>query len=250
MPHPSLAGLRVLLTRPQGDGGDDWAAAFATAGAEPISYPTIAIAPPESWQPLDDAVSRLDGYDWIVFTSQTTVAFVLGRLPGQRFAATMRARIAVVGQSTARAVEVGGGKVALLPSDSRQEGLALGLASVAAGTRILLPMAASGRALLAESLGSQGCMVDVVTAYQIVPRAELPPPPAFDVATFASPSALRAYLDHAGAASLAGKTVGVIGPTTAKEAAANGIAPVVAQTPDVDSLIFAVAQSRTTQGDP
>jgi uroporphyrinogen III methyltransferase / synthase len=250
MPHTPLAGLRVLLTRPQSEGADDWAAAFMAAGAEPIAYPTIAVAPPESWQPLDLALAGLDGYDWIIFTSQTAVAVVLSRLPGRRFAAAMRAKIAAVGPSTGRAVDAGGGKVALVPRDRRQEGLVEALRSVPAGARILLPIAAGGRTLLAESLRGRGCTVDVLPIYATVPRADLPPPPAFDVATFASPSALRAYLAHAGAHSLAGKMVGVIGATTAKEAAANGLVPVVAENPDVESLILAIVPARSSQGDP
>jgi uroporphyrinogen-III synthase len=43
MSRASLAGLRVLLTRPEGEGADEWAAAFAAAGAVPIAYPTVAI---------------------------------------------------------------------------------------------------------------------------------------------------------------------------------------------------------------
>jgi uroporphyrinogen-III synthase len=162
----------------------------------------------------------------------------------------LRAKIAVVGPTTARAIEGGGGVVALLPEDNRQEGLVKAFRSVAAGTRVLFPIAEGGRTLLAESLRSRGCVVDVVTAYRTLPKFDLAPAPAFDVATFASPSALRAYLAHAGRESLAGKMVAVIGPSTAKEAAANGILPAVARTPNVDALILAIARSRTSQGDP
>jgi uroporphyrinogen-III synthase len=250
MPQVSLAGLHVLLTRPESEGADDWAAAFAAAGAEPIPYPTIAIVPPASWQALDEALGRLASYDWMIFTSQTALPFVLGRLPGKRFPAAMRAKIAAVGPSTALAIERGGGQVAILPEDNRQEGLIEAFRFLPAGSRVLLPIAVGGRGLLAESLRSRGGVVDVVPVYQTVPRAELPLPPAFDVATFASPSALRAYLARAGQESLAGKIVAVIGPTTANEAEANGIRPVIAQIPDVDALVLAIAQSRTTQGDP
>ena len=245
MPQVTLAGLRVLLTRPQSEGADDWALAFAAAGAEPVPYPTIAIVAPTSWRDLDEAVAGLARYDWVLFTSQAAVSFVLARLPNQRFPAALRAKVAAVGPTTAQAIERGGGRVELLPEDSRQEGLVEALRLVPAGSRLLLPVAAGARTLLAESLRTRGCVVDVVTVYRAMPRADLPPPPVFDVATFASPSALRAYLAHAGRESLAGKTVAVIGPTTAKEATASGLLPLVAETPDVHALILALTKSRT-----
>jgi uroporphyrinogen-III synthase len=47
---------------------------------------------------------------------------------------------------------------------------------------------------------------------------------------------------------LAEKAVAVIGPTTAEEAKLSGLITVVAETPDVDALILAIAQSRSNQG--
>jgi uroporphyrinogen-III synthase len=47
---------------------------------------------------------------------------------------------------------------------------------------------------------------------------------------------------------LAEKTVAVIGPSTAEEAELSGLITVVAETPDVDALILAIAQSRSNQG--
>lgn len=250
MPHLPLAGLRVLVTRPDGDGARKWAATLADAGAIPIPYPTLIIAPPATWQPLDDALARLASYDWIVFTSQTAVAFVQPRLPNQRFPLGISTKIAAVGAATAAAIEAYGGVVTLVPDDSRQEGLSHVLATLPVGTRLLLPMAEGGRTLLAESLRSRGCRVDVVTVYRTLPRSDLPTLPAFDVATFASPSALRAYLAYAGIGSLAGKGVAVIGPTTAAEALTKGIQAEVARTPHADALISAIAKFAPTQGEP
>jgi len=245
-----LAGLRVLVTRPENEGAEEWATALAAAGAVALAYPTVAILPPDSWQPLDQALGRLAEYDWIIFTSQTAVAFMLGRLAGGRFPEDMRPRIAAVGPKTAKAVAERGGRVALVPADNRQEGLASAMAALPRGTRLLFPLASGGRTFLVENLRAQGCKVDVVSAYKTVPLPSLPRLPAFDVAAFASPSALRAFVARLGCGPLQGKTVAVIGPTTAKEAASHGLRPVVAQNPDVDALISAIAKSRTAQGGP
>jgi uroporphyrinogen-III synthase len=250
MTPPSLVGLRVLLTRPEGDGMEEWAAAFSAAGALPISYPTLVAAPPRSWDEVDAALARLAGYDWLIFTSQTAVAFILGRLSTKRLPPDCRPRIAAVGAKTAQAIEAGGGRVARVPIDKRQEGLVQALADLSPGTRVLVPIAAGGRTLLAETLRARGCVVDVVTVYETQPKPDLPAPPTFDVATFASPSALRAFLAGPGKAVLAKKTVAVIGPTTAHEARAHGLVPVVSESPSAQDLIRAIADSRPAKGDP
>lgn len=249
MSSVSLAGLRVLLTRPEGDGADDWTAAFASAGAVPIAYPTIAAVAPESWDEADAALARLRDYDWLVVTSQTAVGFLVGRLPGRRFPAPFSVRLAAVGAKTAHAVEQAGGRVARVAADPRQEGLVQALADLSPGTRVLLPMAAEGRPLLAESLRAQGCVVDVLVVYRTQAKRDLPPPPPFDVATFASPSALRAFIAGPGKPVLAGKAIAVIGPTTAAAAAAEGLDACVAKAPSAAGLIRAIADAGLAKGD-
>ena len=248
MSHGSLAGLRILLTRPAGEGADEWAAAFERAGALPIAYPTVAILPPESWQAVDDAIANLLVYDWVIFTSQTAVDHFARRLPTGLFPSDLRASIAAVGKSTAQSVARLGGNVVLVPADSRQEGLVEALRFLAAGTRVLLPLASGGRTLLAQSLRAAGCLVDVVSIYRTEPKQDLATPPEFDAVVFASPSALRAFVNRFGTSSLADKTIAAIGPTTAKEAVTRGLRVVVADSPGVDALVLAISQTRSNPG--
>jgi uroporphyrinogen-III synthase len=248
MSPPLLAGLRILVTRPEGDGANEWAAAFAERGAVPVLFPTVAVVPPQSWQPIDDAVARLDAYDWLVLTSQNAVAHFSSRLPGSRFPAGMRAKIAVVGDATAAAIGRAGGQVALVPTDMRQEGLVESMTSAAVAARVLFPVAAEGRMLLVQALRAAGASVDVVIAYRTEAKRDLASPSPFDVATFASPSALRAFVASLGTAVLDGKTVAVLGLTTAEEAHARGLAPVVAAAPSVDALADAISRSLSVQG--
>ena len=250
MSPPLLAGMRVLVTRPARGKADKWAAALSAAGAIVVPYPTIEVLPPPSWEPLDQALAQVGSYDWIIFTSQSAARSAAARTEGGRFpAGRARPRVAAVGAETARAIEKAGDHVDLVASDQRQEGLMDAFRDLEPGTRLLFPHAFAGRETLIDALRGQGCQVDVVAAYQTAPRSPLPPPPAFDVATFASPSALRAFVQSHGVSALASKTVAVIGPTTAAEAGRYGLSPVMAAEPNIDALILAIASVCSPKGD-
>jgi uroporphyrinogen-III synthase len=248
---PQLQGLRVLVTRPADGKADKWTAALSAAGATVVPYPTIEMLPPPSWEPLDQALRKAERYDWIIFTSGTAVLFTASRMEGGRFlTGPTFPRVAAVGAETARALEKAGAHVDLVPSDQRQEGLIDAFRDLEAGTRLLFLHAFAGRDTLIGALRGQGCQVDVVAAYQTAPRSLLPPPPAFDVATFASPSALCAFVDAHGTRVLASKIVAAIGPTTAAEAVRHGFSPVISAAPNVDALISAIASAYSPRGGP
>jgi uroporphyrinogen III methyltransferase/synthase len=63
-----LFGKRIVLTRAQ-EQAKEFSQLLATYGAEPVEVPTIQIVPPASWQAMDDAVTRLSAYQWVIFTS-------------------------------------------------------------------------------------------------------------------------------------------------------------------------------------
>jgi uroporphyrinogen III methyltransferase/synthase len=240
-PIPNLRGLRVLLTRPA-EHSAGWREAFAAAGATVIDHPTVEVVPPPSWEALDEAFARLADYDWLIFTSAAAARLSLARLPVDPRNLT-RPRVAAVGGETARAIEDHGLSVALIPEAQRQEGLVQALGGLRPGTRVLFPQALGGREGLRDALLAGGCIVDVVPASQTIACRDLPPLPPFDVATFASPSALRAFVAAHGLPSLHQATVAVIGPTTGAAASALGLDPLVAPAPNADALIRTLANA-------
>jgi uroporphyrinogen III methyltransferase/synthase len=245
-----LAGCRVLLTRPAAQ-ADGWRRALEAAGAVVVSHPTVEVGPPPSWEPLDRALAQLESYHWLIFTSANAVRFTCERLARTpRAQAAARPAIAVVGAETARAVEAAGLPVARQPDYQRQEGLLAALADLRAGTRVLFPQAMGGRDELAEALRGRGCTVDVVPASQTTSRRDLPSLPEFDVATFASPSALDAFVAAHGTGPLVTAPVVAIGPTTASAARARGLRPLVAGSPSIEALIATLAEIATSPRSP
>jgi len=250
-----LSGRRVLVTRrPEQAAG--LVARLEERGAVVVLVPLIATAPPDDPAPLDDALLRLPSYDWLVFTSANAVEAVRERLEARGAGLRLPAstRIAVVGPSTAAAVEahLAGAAVALQPaSEFRAEGLLTAFSDQdVAGRRVLLPVSDRARDTLASGLRARGAVVDAPIAYRTLGadgasdalRDALAG--GIDVATFASPSAVDAFVAAAGPAGAA-VPCAVIGPVTERAARAAGLdVRAVADPATVDGLLAALERLR------
>jgi uroporphyrinogen III methyltransferase/synthase len=121
-------------------------------------------------------------------------------------------------------------QVALEPKDDyRAEGLVSAFSDRnLGGKRVLLPISTAARDTLAEGLRRLGAQVEVVPAYATIEPAGLDTAVArcledgFDLALFASPSAVEAFARAAGGRAT-GLPVAVIGPTTEATARASGL---------------------------
>jgi uroporphyrinogen III methyltransferase/synthase len=161
-----LFGRRVLIARPRRL-ADSLASRLMDLGAIPHICPTIEIAPPADWAPVDRAIHALREVRWIVFTSVNGVEAFLGRILalGLDLRALGNARLAAIGPATARALESFHLRADLVPAAYQSEHLAEALlAAVQPTDRVLLARADRGREVLQERLAER-CTVEQVAVY-------------------------------------------------------------------------------------
>ncbi len=233
MTHP-LAGKRIAITRPEAQTAD-FVAALRQAGAVPIIFPTIQIAPIPNNSPLDSALRNLKRYDWVIFTSVNGVKVALDRMREIDLApsALNVCQIAVIGPATAAALMEHGVRVDVQPTEYIAEAIVVALAGnkPLAGQRFLLLRADIARPTLRDELIASGANVDEIPVYHTVrgnpdPSAYAELRAGIDVLTFTSSSTVRHFFDLLGDEALIignGALVACIGPITAKTAQEMGL---------------------------
>ena len=240
MTGPPVGGRRILVTRAL-DQARQWEPVLVAAGYFPVYHPLIQIGAPRSWVAFDAAWAQLSTYDWLVFTSVNAVRFALSRSVSLgRQAPLLWPSIAAVGPSTASFLQEQGLSVAQIPDDFRQEGLMATFRNLPTGTRVLFPRAASGRDDLPRFLTARGCVVAVVAVCETHPLVCPGPLPDYDAATFASSSALKAFVAAYGTEVLSRRPIIAIGSTTAAAARDLELSARVAPTPDARGIVAAL----------
>lgn len=249
-----LAGRTIAVTRGE-KRNDPLAVRLRELGAHVLEVPSIAFAPPVSYEPLDEALRELSRFSWAVFASATGVERTLQRAAELRIGAEDWApvKLAAVGPATAERLALELRVPDLVPAEARGSALADALAPLVAGRAVLVPRAEEGRPELVEGLLRARAEVCAPVAYRTValePEALLPLAEALqrgeiDAVAFASPSAVRSVLAALGpgAARILGRVVlAAIGPTTSGALRAAGLdAAVEPPTYTVPALADAIA---------
>ncbi len=184
--------MKVLITRPRTQ-SDSFADALRAAGFEPICFPVIEINSIEDNFQLERALSQIDKYDWIVFTSANGVEAFFDQL---RECSSLP-RIAAIGPKTAEALQVRGVTPDFVPEEYVAEAILSGLGDLNRKW-VLLPRAEFARQVLPEAIVKAGG-----TAHEIVVYKTLPAQPdaegfaalkaGVDVITFTSASTVQNF---------------------------------------------------------
>lgn len=229
-----MNGLRIVVTR-SAQQAEEVARPLRERGATPILLPVIGIVPPKDPSALAQAISNIDSYDWIVFSSVNGVKAV-----GKQ---DCRARIATIGAATRDFAKQQGFTVCVTPESYMAEALVEALdAEDLSGRRILIPSAAVTRDIVREELVRRGAQVDVVEAYRNVMPAEAPRMadevfrnPFPDWITFASSSAVDNLASLVSREVLRRSKIASIGPVTSKTIRGRGL------TVDAEAVVHTIA---------
>jgi uroporphyrinogen III methyltransferase / synthase len=224
-----LAGKRIVVTRARAQ-ALEFIQRLEELGAEVLEFPTIEIRPPESFAGLDEAIGKIEGYDWLIVTSVNGVEPLLWRLQaaGKSAESLGHLKVAAIGPQTASRLESAGFHNVLVPSRFQAEGiLELLEAATMRGKRVLIPRAAKARDVLPDTLRDWGAKVDVVEAYRtLAPAGDFSAVKLLlrqgkvDLISFTSSSTVSHFsqlFDGAKLGEILGNTtVACIGPITAK----------------------------------
>ena len=235
-----LAGRTIVVTRAAAQ-APQFVALLEAAGASVVEAPTIAIVPPASWTPLDDALDALDGFRWVVFTSVNGVAMVDRRLSdrGLGWGGIAAKRVAAIGPATAEALAAHGVRTDVVPGEYRAEALIERLRpEIAAGDGVLLPRAAKTRDVLVRELAGLGARVVEVPVYETLPVSDTASrlrvalaAGTIDVVTFTSSSTVRHFAELFTETErrqwFPALTVAAIGPITAATAREYGLSTAI-----------------------
>lgn len=217
----ALEAQRVVVTRAVHQ-AEELARPLRELGADVILLPTIGIAPPADPAPLRAAAANCDQYDWILFTSANAVdAFTAELSQDPSFC---KARVATVGDATREAAKRRGFAVSITPEKYVSEALVEALRSEDMnGLRVLIPIAAVSREVVATGLRERGAEVTVIEAYRNVLPADAEKQatlvfrePYPEWVTFTSSSAAENLIQIVGVAPLQHVKIATIGPITSE----------------------------------
>jgi len=230
-------------------------------GATITPLPVIEIRDIDDKGPLDYALSSIDRYSWIIFTSAHGAFYFSQRFHERKISrnALKKSKICAIGPATESILKELGFNVDLVPARFVAEGVVEALGKYygglkgLAGSRILLPRAKIARDVLPDTLKAAGAYVDIVPCYQTVKAelneetirrltAEIP-----DMIVFTSASTVKnmvEILGHtAGKNMLQKSTVAAIGPITADTVASYGKqAEIIPRESTIASLIQSIKE--------
>ena len=164
-----LSGCRVLVSRAKKQ-AEALSSALKELGCDVIEIPFIEIRKPSSYKPLENALSNLSSYDWLILTSVNGVEALFERMTQSKLdqSALAHLKVAAIGPATKKAIEKHGLKVSVTPKEYVAESVVATLHKRVKGKLVLLVRAKVARDVIPRELRKAGATVDVIEAYETV----------------------------------------------------------------------------------
>jgi uroporphyrinogen III methyltransferase/synthase len=248
-----LFGKRIVVTR-AAQQSSVLTDRLAELGADVLEMPATKIARLDL-APLRAEMATLEGYQWLIFTSQNAVSIFWEQLLGSGRDARALAglSIAAVGPATAGALLERGIAVDVIPERFVAEGLLekLGERDDVAGARVLYVTAEGSREVLPEGLEGLGAEVNIIHAYRSIRDGaganklkKALDSGTVSAVTFTSASAVRGYVDAVGEELSLRAPAVTIGPQTSEAVTKAGIELLgEAEESTTDGLLAAVERA-------
>jgi len=169
----ALKGRRILVTRARSQ-SSELVSKIEQLGGAAIEFPVIRMIPVVDQKPLEQAISNIQQFHWILFTSTNGVEFFAEKLKqmGLSFS-NLNAKIGAVGPKTAEVIVEWGKKADLVADDYQASGFLKALeGQIASGDSVLLPRGNMAKADLPEGLSARGIHVTEVVVYENVISSE------------------------------------------------------------------------------
>ena len=173
----ALQGLHVLVTRPEHQ-AEHLCQLIEQQGGVTVRFPTIEIVEidilPENLTLATNPLLKLSNCRWLLFTSANAVNFAL-KANGGKIAGFKVAQVGAIGQATAKALQLAGLQVDLMPTTGFDSEALLAMPELQQvnDQNILIVRGQGGREELANVLRSRGANVDYWEVYRrVIPKIQ------------------------------------------------------------------------------
>src|SRR5580700_6099742 len=157
-----IEGKKILLTRPK-DQNREWADRLEDFGAIPVLFPLIEITEAQDSNEMQEVLSQICQYNWIIFTSINAAKHSL-EIINKILLMSHKIYIAAIGSKTAAYLEDHGLEVDFMPLIFTSANLSEEIIDIKS-KKILLPRTNIADDDLANQLRQKGATVKEITVY-------------------------------------------------------------------------------------
>lgn len=245
-----LKNKKVIVTRPKERAGT-LSRRLRVLGADVTEFPCIETIPYTPCVDMQHAVSQIDTYEWLVFTSPAGVSTLMHFLytTGRDVRALGRIQLAAIGPGTDRELHKHGLRADLIPDVYDGAHLGKALCKMQPTGKVLILRAQWGTPALTEMLDQENIVYDDIRCYETrytCPKAEEVRQILSEedeiMVTFTSTSTVRGFITAVGEIAYDKIIAVCLGKQTEEEAQKYHLRTITAKEATIDALIAQIVE--------